>query len=251
VFTDFFSVDDHLWRINGCPSTGPDSRFINDSTSLTVYKTTEGGDAKLFVNQYDHTLNSSTGLVNVFDINSSNLSVKYPQIAVKDNVFGIVWEGQADVKDIFINYSEYGVAELNSANAYNVTNATGSQVKPDIALSNTKFHIVYADLSSFNLKYLFLESTTSLNEVKTINQMNLDIYPNPTTDFVSVKLKTKNRNKIDVKITNYLGQDVFNVELLSEKEYNGSVDTKKWTSGVYYISVESNDDIITKTIIKK
>jgi len=251
VFSDFFSVDDHLWQINGCPSTAPDSRFINDSSSVTVYKTTENGDAKLFINEYNHNSNTSTLLTKVYDSNSSNLSVNYPQVAVRNHVMGIVWEGAGEGKDIFINYSENGVQGLNASNAYNITNMIGNQVKPDIALGNTRFHIVYADLSSFDLKYLSLESTASITKIKTINQVSLDVYPNPTTVLISVNVKTKNTEKVNIKIINSFGQEVFNTQLVGQKVYDVIVDTKKWESGAYYISIENNDDVITKTIIKE
>ena len=251
VFTDYFSVDDHLWLMNACPSTGPDSRFLNDSTSLTVYKTTENGDAKLFINEYNHISNSSTALTKVFDSNSTNLWVNYPQVAVKNNALGVVWEGKGDDRDIFINYSESGVSGLNASNAYNITNTFGNQVKPDIAISNTKFHVVYSDNSSSDLKYLSLESTTSINANQSDDQINLDIYPNPTTDFISVTIKTKSTDELVVKVTNTLGQVLFNTKIKNQKEYGVNIDTKKWKSGIYYVSIEGHDNVLTKKVIRE
>jgi len=250
TFTDFFSVDDHLWQINGCPSTGPDSRFINDSSSVTVYKTTENGDAKLFINQYNHNSNSSIGLKRVYDSNSSNLSVNYPQVAVKNNVFGVVWEGQGESRDVFINYSENGVAGLNADNVYNITNILGNQVKPDIAISASRFHVVYADQSSFNLKYVSLESTTSITEVKN-QQLELATYPNPTTDFIAVSIKTERKDLVAIRIINSLGQEVYSTLVKNQNKYLITVDMKKWNAGIYYVLIESSNKVISKKIVKE
>jgi len=250
-FTGFFSVDDHLWQINGCPSTGPDSRFLNDSSSVTVYKTRENGEDKLFVNQYNHSSNTSIGLTKIYDNNSSNLLVNYPQIAVKSNVFGIVWEGEGSSRDIFINYAENDVSTLDASNAYNITNGNGNQVKPDIAISASRFHVVYADQASFNLKYVTLESTTSVDETKVNSKVELTTYPNPTTDVIAINLKTLHKNDISVKITNSLGQEVYSVKLKNQIEYSMTVDMKKLNAGVYYVLIESDNQVTSKKIIKE
>ena len=84
-----------------------------------------------------------------------------------------------------------------------------------------------------------------------MNQINFDIYPNPTTDFISVNIKAKSTDEIEVRIINSLGQEVFSTHLKGQKQYDINKNTKDWESGIYYVSIESNDEILSKKIIKR
>ena len=132
TFTDWFSVDDHMWFLNACPSTGADARFLNDSTSVTVYKSVSSGDAALYINQYNLNADASTSLVQITSSTSSNESVNYPQLAIENGVMGVVWEALNSNfgRDVWINSSSTGVDGLNPDNAFNITDSLTTQSKP-------------------------------------------------------------------------------------------------------------------------
>ncbi len=78
----------------------------------------------------------------------------------------------------------------------------------------------------------------------TINNEKVFIYPNPTSDFVSIK--TDNIQKINVY--NSLGQ------LVIERQVNQDftqIDFTKLNKGVYFISIIKDNSVINKKVIYK
>lgn len=73
---------------------------------------------------------------------------------------------------------------------------------------------------------------------------NLKIYPNPSDEKIYVDLS--NRNITSIKLINQLGQIVF--EAIVEKQ-NVEINTRQYNSGIYYLSVQSQDLSVTKKVI--
>jgi len=179
TFSQTFSVDDHNWFINSCPSTGPDARFDSNGDVLATYKTYVSGESRIYLQGYDIDADMTTGGVQIEDVASSNAQINYPQIDYKDGIMGIVWEAAGQSIDVFINFSETGIAGIDAANAFNLTNASGAQNKPDIAVGDAYFHVVYAD--GLNLKYIQVTPLLSLAEETT---PFVSTFPNPASDKV-------------------------------------------------------------------
>ena len=179
TFTNAFSPDDHNWNINACPSTGPDGRFLDNGNPVCIYKTNVSGDAKLFVNEYDLVSDNTVNLVDIYMDGASNTGVNYPQIAVSGSLIGIVWEALGSGTDVYFNASDAGVTGLLPTHAINITNVTNSQSKPDIAILDGAFHIIYSELSGAEVKYVRVNAVNSLAENQVENQC--PIYPNPSS----------------------------------------------------------------------
>jgi len=237
TFTDWFSVDNHQWLINACPSTGPDTRFLNDSTSVTIYKTEETGTGKLFINEYNHNSNTSVVLTEILDLNSTNNSINYPQIDIKNTNIGIVWEAQGQGSDIFINYSSNGVAGLDPQNVQNLTDITGPQLRPDIAVGNAKFHIVYVDATSNGLKYMEVQAVNSIPKHK--NQFDLETII--TNSVVIITSEAFLKSKANIKIYSILGHSVYSKSSNSKESI--SINTEKWVKGLYILTVEIDEEL--------
>jgi hypothetical protein len=246
TFTQMFSVDDHNWLINACPSTGPDARFISENEVLAVYKTSVGGEARIYLQGYDIDADATTGGVQIEDNSSSNAQINYPQLDVKDGVIGVAWEAAGEGIDVYVNSSETGVINMNADNAFNVTNVTGTQNKPDISVGDGFFHLVYAD-SDGSIKYVQLSSLLSIEDQGAFLEMNA--YPIPTTTELNISAsKSEDLSKAKLNVYNQLGQEV---ELTYSATTSGiKANVQDLNSGTYHFVVSTEDHIFRGKFIK-
>lgn len=100
------------------------------------------------------------------------------------------------------------------------------------------------DKSNSGTMGMLYQTVLQVLGVQELVKENVKIYPNPTTDFIYVKLNSK--SKIDeVEIYDLTGRLVLKTKLESEK-----LDLRTLNSGIYMISFK-NPDIKPIKIIKK
>ena len=235
-FTNWISLDDHQWLINSCPSTGPDARFINENTIAATYKTEVNGEARVYVNAYDLSTDQSLGEVLMTMDGSSNLNVNYPQIATKNNVLGVVWEGQGEQTDIFINTSTSGIGGLSPANAFNLTNTSGNQTRPDIAMSSNTFHVVY----SSNLNVHYVKAHYLVEKESFAEPVSFKAYPNPTHNQLNIELVMDNNTPYELSVLTINGEvkQWFNDATFFDNK-TLTISTENWAKGVYILRLNS------------
>ncbi|PCI93228.1 MAG: hypothetical protein COB15_16780, partial [Flavobacteriales bacterium] len=78
------------------------------------------------------------------------------------------------------------------------------------------------------------------------NLSNLSLYPNPTTGQLSITLNEVNSGSL--KVFNSLGKVVLEDKFESVRELNISLDE---LSGLYFLQLEVDGEVITKKIIKE
>ena len=71
-----------------------------------------------------------------------------------------------------------------------------------------------------------------------------EIYPNPVEDFLNIRVTGNSMRNL--KVTNASGAEIRNIKI--EKE---GIDVSNLSTGVYFISIETNKDVIVKKFIKK
>ena len=245
TFTNWISVDDHQWSIMSCPSTGPDARFTNNSTSLTAYKTEENGETKIFLNEYSILSDAS---LSTTKISSSSIpNVNYPQLASSGNNIGVVWEGFSNSTDVFFNASTSGVSGLDTNNSINITDKLGAQAKPDIIYHNNSYYLIYADMSS--LEFVEVSQALSINNVE--KDESLQVFPNPVGDVLSLELPTSNSKNIQIIMTDMNGKIVHNKSYTSGTQNQLiQIDVSKIPSGAYLIEARDKSTT-TKSVITK
>ena len=86
------------------------------------------------------------------------------------------------------------------------------------------------------------------NRIKNKNY-KLNIFPNPSKDIVNINIELENRQNINVKIINSIGQTIMNESKLYAKSYNKHVDLNNLPSGSYMISITSNSLSIKELLI--
>ena len=243
-FTQYLNIDDHNWSISACPSTGPDPRFENSNTSLTAYRTTISGVAKLFVESFDLTTATSAGTVDIFADGASNSGINYPQLAYADGLLAICWEGLGEGTDVFFNASQTGPTGLLPANAINVTNVTGSQSKPDIAILNSTFHIVYAEVTGAEVRYRRISSVNAVNE----NSAAVRVFPNPAGEVLTVDLLFSGEAPLPVRLFSMDGTLVAEHSLSADQR---SINVSDLVPGIYLLQIVSGDDVFVQRFVKR
>ena len=86
------------------------------------------------------------------------------------------------------------------------------------------------------------------NRIKNKNY-KLNIFPNPSKDIVNINIELENRQNINVKIINSVGQTIMNEINLYAKSYNKHVDLNNLPSGSYMISITSNSLSVKELLI--
>lgn len=237
TFTQNFSVDDHNWYINSCPSTGPDARFSNDGTVLATYKTYTSGEPRIYLQEYDVDADMTVGGVQIEDVATSNAQINYPQLDAKDGIIGIVWEAAGQSIDVFINFSETGISGIDANNTYNLTDAAGAQNKPDIAVGDSYFHVVYAD--GLDLKYTQVSPLLSTeNNEQTVQ---ITTYPNPATDQLTFKISQFEEAK-SITLFDLNGQVIKAAQAINSSTF--IIDVSHLAAGVYHYSIEGDQRFI-------
>jgi hypothetical protein len=76
---------------------------------------------------------------------------------------------------------------------------------------------------------------------------NLSIYPNPASNRVNINLRN-NKEIAKVIITNVLGEVVKTTMINGE---NTKLSIEELINGVYYVSIETTNQVTTKSLVKK
>ncbi len=80
----------------------------------------------------------------------------------------------------------------------------------------------------------------------------ISLYPNPASNEIFVTISESAFNTVDISIANNLGQTILNIDDWGVNEANTtSIDVSNYASGLYFVSIKSEDQITTKKLIIK
>jgi hypothetical protein len=95
----------------------------------------------------------------------------------------------------------------------------------------------------------FAVARDTVNSINELNSKEIAIYPNPTSDFMSVKLNSENRLIEHIEIVNLLGQTVYKDEL---KQTSVKINLIDFNPGIYFLIVKSDKELFKqKFVVKK
>ncbi len=86
-----------------------------------------------------------------------------------------------------------------------------------------------------------LPLTTSIEENNFVNSIN--VFPNPASEFVQVNFDLINSASVSIQLFDALGKEILNKQLgqLSPGNFNSSIDVLNLSSGLYNLSITTND----------
>ena len=92
-------------------------------------------------------------------------------------------------------------------------------------------------------------ATTGIRTVKT-NNAAFVVFPNPASDIVHLDLSAFAGQPLTVKVTNIVGQEIFN-EKMESTSNNKSIVSQTWPDGMYLVIIETSDHRYTQKLIKQ
>jgi len=132
--------------------------------------------------------------------------------------------------------------------------------------SNDRIHIIYqaddtpglavrGDETAYGDNFIYYVAVDKIETGVNENEaaVNMNIYPNPTSEYSYIDLNLQKASKVNVTITNLVGQEVFNKEFgqLSAGNHMLTVNVNNLNSGIYFYTVQSGNERITKKVIIK
>ena len=92
---------------------------------------------------------------------------------------------------------------------------------------------------------------TSVNGIDMFGS-GVEVYPNPSTGIFTIRLNEIPQTTIRVRITNVLGE-IIDEQLLEvgKREYDQVVDIESYSAGVYILTLDIDDQIISRKLIKE
>ena len=78
---------------------------------------------------------------------------------------------------------------------------------------------------------------------------DLNIYPNPTTDYATIDVSLTETQEVVVEVVNTLGQKVLNITTVFDAGVNSfELPVSKLNTGLYYVSVKVSGETVTKEL---
>lgn len=147
---------------------------------------------------------------------------------------------EKDGELVFIN-KEDGIDDMDS-NIEVTVNKKGQKV----ILLQTR--IVLDDLSDAEVKELKSQGIQTSKKEPEFDYIKF--YPNPSDDAINIQFQMTKKADAEVKISNMLGQVIFNEELKDfSGEYNKAINLKDHGKGTYILQISQGKRITTRKII--
>ncbi|MEP7263312.1 MAG: kelch repeat-containing protein [Bacteroidota bacterium] len=87
-------------------------------------------------------------------------------------------------------------------------------------------------------------STVGISNIS--NESSINIFPNPVSGLLNIKINNSSNIKSQLKITNVLGENIFSKEIQNNETI---VDMSTLQNGIYFVKIENEYTIQTKQII--
>jgi hypothetical protein len=169
---------------------------------------------------------------------NSSANQNYPRIAGEGEVLGIVYQEAASG-----NIDCYITISIDGGNAFSAPvllheETSGTQRNPDLTYGNGQFHVVFEDIGAGSLIYRTVE-LPGLGISET-NALPVTLW----ADNGTINIKIPTGEEYDIHIINAVGQSVG-----SESSAKNSIAFPVKTSGVYLVTVSSNNQKTTQQLV--
>ncbi len=212
------------WTIEFCASVTPDHPFLleNDTIYVKPNETRVIHNFELFASDPD---NAAADLkVNIInETNYGYISKNGVQLGVGD------FFRFTDVNDEIITYTNTNPDEDYDFFTFTVTDGQGG-------LHGTpRFNIVIDD-----------DAVTDVDEIPFNNEMVL--YPNPANELLNINFQVPISSDANVLISDVQGRLIYNQEI-NQSSQQVQIDLNGYTDGIYFLSVQSDQDVMTQRFV--
>jgi len=219
----------------------------NSGTSGTTYyykvtTVTSGGTESDFSN-YDYaTMGSGNSTTSIYA--PSNVSAYY--YTSYNNIY-VSWSSESNAS----SYQVYRSTTMYGTYTYVTSVYTISYTDADITYGNTYYYAIKAVNSSAVASSLSNSAYATVtyynngyaNDVKDVEgqKATISIYPNPTTDYINIKVATGTSDNATIVILDISGSFVYNGKRGDEVN---SVDVSSFAEGTYFVEILDNNTIV-------
>ncbi len=105
-------------------------------------------------------------------------------------------------------------------------------------------------IDTVSIDYAWNQDSSSTGIFSAANtELDFNVYPNPATDKVTVDLTAFEMDMVSITVVNAIGQTVFTESEPTVKSNLFTLNTAGWARGVYFLTVNSNEVVITRKIV--
>ena len=122
-----------------------------------------------------------------------------------------------------------------------------------IKQNNSLYHFGYDYVSGTIYQLPTLQGLNcTLSNTNYNNGSQLEIYPNPAHDKISICYFLQQDSDVNISITNALGQLVYDYKKnVSNRDNQETIDINDYASGIYFLSLQAQSSIFTTKFIKQ
>ncbi len=251
------------WISGGNYSYGMNSEghIFRGSIHGQIYRSTDDGDTwEEVVGEYELFEGMGGEIVSIYFDKYSNGFSNYG-ITTTDN--GRTWFVDEDKKyrPVRAIDSTGSLLSWMHYKAYRTMTSAGSDWQ-DISSGFT--HNSYSCMAVAPNGYIFLAADNSglyrsndqyvsvENESKAIEHGGINISPCPATDYIDLKFRTSTISPARIRVYNQLGSKVYsNTTYSSGTGQNTSIPLRDFPAGIYYIRIESGNDLLSGIFVKE
>ncbi|OUR93903.1 peptidase M1 [Flavobacteriales bacterium 34_180_T64] len=122
----------------------------------------------------------------------------------------------------------------------------------DVVLNNSVNQEEFLNAVTFTVQNVIFDPEADLisrnnNVSLSINQPNLEqelvLFPNPASQSITI-LKPDSLDIAEIRVYNNLGQ------LVLKSTWNSSIDVSEWSSGLFFVQLQTNQGVINKSLLK-
>lgn len=209
--------------------------------------------------------NGYTNLVSYTDYTGSPVTVLN-----RGGTYNLTFHGAGSDYETFgawIDYNQNGTFEagelLGECSATGGSCTINFTVPVGANLGNATIRLIAQETVSGNIDpcanfYDFGESedhTVQIDDVVGAEELTIvsfEVYPNPTEGMLNISFQTEEANSLEVRITNAIGQVVFNdARSYFNGTYNNAIDLSNLATGNYMLQVITEKGMINKKVIVK
>ena len=148
--------------------------------------------------------------------------------------------------------AEDGTASVTvngSIGPYTYLWASGETTEEITGLMTGSYMVTVTDIFDCSTSIeVFVDDAVSTNEIEEIQSIRL--FPNPTMEMATLELAFSKSVDVDIQLLNMIGQVIYETTLSKVTEEKVELNLENYSSGVFFVKVKVNDQILVKKLIK-
>lgn len=232
---------------------GAAQQFLCDNSTLTINATVSGGDNFTYFWCTEDGNIATGGDEPTVEISGAGLF----ELIVTNND-----NGCKNVDTVLVTTAESPMIALDTINdttSLAVVGGTapytfewlGDNIPIDSILNDLPagdYNVTVTDANGCSEALMFtIDESTSIKAIESTIE-NLQVFPNPTSDFVDINLTFNEVQTGQILILNKVGQQVWQ-QAFTDKTINVEVSVNDWATGIYYMMIQTERGVKTEEIV--